>query len=86
MSWRHADVDDCEIGPVLTDELHQFGSVARLADNVVPAPFEQARETLAHQHVIFGDDDSRAAWIDPGHRESIPHSRTPAWLERAIRT
>ena len=62
---------------VFADQPHQFRPVARLADDLVPAPLEQAREALAHQHVIVGDDDSRAARIDVGHGESIPqHDRT----------
>jgi hypothetical protein len=37
---------------------------------------EQAREALAHQHIVVGDDDSRAARIDFRHGESIPqHTR-----------
>jgi hypothetical protein len=47
MSWRHADVDNGEIGLVLAHESQQLSPVARLADDLVPAPLEQARETLA---------------------------------------
>jgi hypothetical protein len=76
MVGRHADIDDREIGLLLADQPHQFRPVTRLANNLVPAPLEQAREALAHQHVIVGDDDSRTAWIDVGHGESIPqHDR-----------
>ena len=76
MGWRHADIDHREIGAVLAHQPHQLRPVTRLADDLVPAPLEQAREALAHQHVIVGDDDSRAARIDVGHGESIPqHTR-----------
>jgi hypothetical protein len=77
MGWRHADIDDREIGLLIADELHQFRPVARLADDLVPAPLEQARDALAHQHVVVGDDDSRAERINSGHDESIPqHDRS----------
>jgi len=72
MVGRHADVDDREIGLLLAYQPRQFRPVTRLPDYLVPAPLKQAREALAHQHVIVGDDDSRTAWIDVGHGESIP--------------
>jgi hypothetical protein len=76
MIWRHADVDDGQIGSALANEPHQLGSVACPADDLVAAPLEQAREAFAHQHVVVGDDDSRAARIDVGHCDSIPqHDR-----------
>jgi hypothetical protein len=76
MGWRHADIDDREIGMLVAHQPHQFRAVTRLADYLVPALLEQARETLAHQHVIVGDDDSRPARSDIGHRGSIPqHDR-----------
>ena len=72
MGWRHADIDHREIGALLAHQPHQFRPVARLADQLVPAPLEQAREALAHQHVIVSHDDARPARIDVGHRKSIP--------------
>ena len=76
MIWRHADVDDGQIRSALANDPDQLRPVARPADDLVPAPLEQARDALAHQHVIVGDDDSRAARIDFGHGESIPqHDR-----------
>jgi len=76
MGGRHADIHDRESGLLLFDQPHQFRGVTRLADDLVPAPLEQAGEALAHQHVIVGDDDSRTVRIDLGHRESIPqHDR-----------
>jgi hypothetical protein len=71
MGWGHADIDHREIGLLFAHQPHQFRPVTRLADYLVPAPLKQARESLAHQHVIVGDDDSLAARIDVGHRESI---------------
>jgi hypothetical protein len=76
MIWRHADVDDGHIRSALANEPDQIGPVACPADDLVPALLEQACEALAHQHVIVGDDDSRAAGIDFGHGGSIPqHTR-----------
>jgi hypothetical protein len=76
MIWRHADIDDGEIRSALADKPDQLRPVACSAHDLVPAPLEQAREALAHQHVIVGDDDSRVARIDFGHGESIPqHGR-----------
>jgi hypothetical protein len=72
MGWRHADIDHREIGALLGHQPHQFRPVTRLSDELVPAPLEQAREALTHQHVIVRNDDSRAARIDFGHSESIP--------------
>ena len=42
---------------MLAHELHELGPVTGLADDLVPAPLEQAREALAHQHVVLSDDD-----------------------------
>jgi hypothetical protein len=77
MGWRHADIDHREIGAPLAHQLHQFRPITRLADDLVPAPLEEAREALAHQNVIVGHDDSGAAEIDVGHRESIPQRGRP---------
>ena len=71
MGWRHADIDHREIGAVLAHQPHQLRPVTRLADELVPALLEQAREALAQQDVIVGEDDSRAARVDVGHGESI---------------
>ena len=86
MIWRHANVHHHQIRPVLAHESHKIRSVARLADDLVTAPLEQARDALAHQHVVLGDDDSRAARIDLSHRESIPHHPTPTPLQVGVRT
>ena len=76
MGWRHADIDHREIGALVAHQSHQFRPVTRLADDLVPASLEQAREALTHQNVIVGHDDSRVPRIDVGHRESIPqHDR-----------
>jgi signal transduction histidine kinase len=75
MGWRHADIDDGEIGLMLAHESQQLRAVARLADDLIPAPVKQARETLAQQHVIVGEDDSRP-WQCLSHLRSIPQSRT----------
>ena len=72
MIRRHADVDDGQIRSALANEPDQLRPIACASDDLVPAPLEQAREALAHQHVIVGDDDSRAARIDVGHGDSIP--------------
>jgi hypothetical protein len=72
MSRRHADVDDRQIRLTLTNQPHQLGPVTGLADYLVPTLLEQARETLAHENVILGDDHSRAALSFLGHRESMP--------------
>jgi len=72
MIWRHAYVDDGQIRSALANEPDQLSPVACPADDLVPALLEQAREALAHQHVIVGDDDSRTARIDVGHGDSIP--------------
>jgi hypothetical protein len=77
MGWRHADIDHCVIGALLAHQSQQLRPVPRLADDLAPAPLEQAREALAHQHVILGHDDSRTARIDVGHRQSIAqHERS----------
>ena len=83
MIRRHADVDDGQIRSVLLNEPDQLRPVAGLADDLVPALLEQAREALAHQHVIVGDDDSRAARIDFGHGESIPQQTPRSQAEPA---
>src|SRR3954468_13961522 len=76
MIWRHADVDDGQIRLALANEPDQLRPVACPADDLVPALLEQAREALAHQHVIVGDDDSRAARIDFGHGREYPAARS----------
>lgn len=76
MIWRHANVHDRQIRPELAHESHQLRSVTGLADDLVPAALEQAREALPHQHVILGDDDSCHA-LDLGHLEIIPVTAPP---------
>ena len=76
MIWRHANVHDRQIRPELAHESHQLRSVTGLADDLVPAALEQAREALPHQHVILSDDDSCDA-LDLGHLEIIPVTAPP---------
>ena len=56
---------------MLAHQLHELGPIACLTDDIVPAPLEQAREALAHQNVILGDDDSFVAMIVLSHGLSI---------------
>jgi predicted nucleic acid-binding protein len=74
---RHPDVDDGEIRLMLADEIQELGRVTGLADYLIASLLEQAGKALAHQNVIVGHDDSRAARIDVGHRESIPQHDRP---------
>jgi hypothetical protein len=62
---------------VLANQAHQFGSIAGLSDDLVPALLEQARETLAHQHVVLSDNDPRVGLIPLRHFASMPRSEKP---------
>src|SRR4051812_4983720 len=61
VAWRHLDVDDCELGPMLSDKRNQFGSVAALADDIEPFALEKARQTFAKQDIVVRERDSRSA-------------------------
>ena len=57
---RHADVDDGELRPLLAHERDELVAVAGLADDLEAEPLEQAREPLAEQDVVVGEDDAGA--------------------------
>ena len=73
---RHADVDDHEVGRVLTHELEQLGRVARPGRRPSnPDPSSRLREPLAEQDVVV-----RERYADRGrlHRiETIMRVRAP---------
>ena len=48
------------VGSVLAHERDQLVAVAGLADDLEPETLEQARETLAEQDVVVGQDDAGA--------------------------
>jgi hypothetical protein len=60
---RHPDVHDRQVGLVLAGETEQLVGVAGLADDVVAGPAEQARESLAKEDVVVGDDDAGAGHV-----------------------
>jgi len=57
VAGRHSDVDDCKIGLVLSNERHEPRSVVGLADDLEAGPLEQARQTLAEEDVVVGEDN-----------------------------
>jgi hypothetical protein len=57
VAGRHPDVDDCKIGLVLLNERHQPRSVVSLARDLEAGPLEQARQTLAEEDVVVGEDN-----------------------------
>ena len=58
---RHADVDDGDVRRVGTDLQHQLVGVARLAHDLETGILEQARDALAQQDGVVGEDDPRAS-------------------------
>ena len=62
---RHADVDDGEIGTLLANQGEQLVAVARLPDDLEAEPLEQAREALAEQDVVVGQDGAGAGLGHP---------------------
>jgi hypothetical protein len=57
MRGRHPDVDDGELGLVFAYKLEEPAGISCLTDDVVTGPVEQAREPLAKQDVVIGDND-----------------------------
>jgi hypothetical protein len=49
---RHPNVDDRELGSMLSHEREQLRRVAALADDVEPCALEQACQTFAKQDVV----------------------------------
>ncbi len=60
MRRRHPDVDDDELGLVLTYELEEFVRIADLTDDLEVRPLEQACEPFAQKDVVVGDNDPSA--------------------------
>src|SRR5215831_15639497 len=58
MRRRHANIDDDELGLVLTYELQELVGIAGLTDDLEVGPLEQAREPLSQKDVIVGHDDA----------------------------
>ena len=57
MRWRHPNIDDDDLGLVLTHELEELARIAGLTDDLEVRPLEQAREPLAQKDVIVGHND-----------------------------
>jgi hypothetical protein len=57
MRGRHPNIDDHELGLVLAHEREELVRVAGLADDLEARPLEHARDALAQQDVVVGDDD-----------------------------
>src|SRR5438105_7583225 len=55
---RHLDVDDRDVGLVRADLQQQIVSRAALTDDLEPRLLEQARDALAEQHRVVGEDDA----------------------------
>ena len=55
---RHADVDDRDVGLVGADLAQQVLGVAGLGDDLEARLLEQARDALAQQHAVVGEDDA----------------------------
>src|SRR5262245_60797755 len=66
MGRRHANVDDRQIGTLLSHELEELGAVRGTAGDLEAAILQQARQSLAQQQVVIGEDDpsgSRPVWL-----------------------
>ena len=61
----HPDVDNCKIGLVLPNERHQPRSVVGLADDLEAGSLEQARQTLAEEDVVVGEDNPLGTLAHP---------------------
>jgi hypothetical protein len=60
MRGRHSDVDDHEVGLLLSDEPKELTGLPGLADNVVIGAVEEAGKALAQENVVVGDNNSTA--------------------------
>src|SRR5919197_927770 len=72
---RHLDVHDRNVGPVCERPAQEVLRVTDLQDDVKAGLDENARDALAHQHVVFTDDNARA------HRHSPCSLRGPAGIQ-----
>jgi hypothetical protein len=78
MRRRHPDVDDGELRLVLAYQLEELTCISCLTDDVVAGPVEEAREPLAKQDVVVGDNDPAVrvrSGIDDLATLRGPHSR-----------
>ena len=58
---RHADVDDHEVGPELTDQREQLRGVPGLTHHVETGTLEQAGEALTQENLVVRHHDSGRA-------------------------
>ena len=73
---RHPDVDDRNIGSMLTDEAEKLGRVGGLSDHAVAGLCEKTRDPLAEKEVVVGDDDGPGCGLGLllGHAPSMARS------------
>jgi hypothetical protein len=57
MTGRHPDVDHDQVRALRADEGDEAVRVPGLAGDLESRPFQQPRDTLAQQHVVFSQDD-----------------------------
>ena len=62
--WRHADVDDGDVGARGGDLLQQLVAVAGLRDDVHPGVLEEPGDALAEEHRVVRERDAQAAVVD----------------------
>src|SRR5262245_59751065 len=68
---RHADVDDRDVGFVAANLEQQVVGRRGLADDLEPRSLEQARDALAHQDRVLGDDDPQRLAVGHAQRSAI---------------
>ena len=82
---RHPNVDDHQLGVVLTDELGEIGRVPGLADDLVASTLEQARQPLAEKDVVVGQSHAGGAGGHDAHYR-LPCARGDVQLGRRVAT
>ena len=74
LGGRHPDVDDRDVRPMLDDGLHEGRAVTNLGDDDAPGVGDQARQALADEDRILGDDDAQRPNV---HAPIMHHRVTP---------
>jgi hypothetical protein len=58
MRGRHPDVDEDQVGTLLTDEALELVSVASLSDNFPIGAGADTGDSLAQEGIVVGDDQA----------------------------
>ena len=90
VQFRHADVEDDDVGPVLLAQAHRFEAVAGFGDHREAGCFEQAAQSAPDDAVIVSQQHAQAAppssgWQRQPHGQRRARARASRDRHRAVK-